>query len=116
MRKQLISFAQVINFLQNIKLKGGLTLTNYPLAYDHEFSTSLHHKEMPHVTTTVTKTRFVGSRSQVYYDNLHNRPGVANLLQVMHQVFSNMSTNAPYHHPSFFKHEYQCAIPSLATS
>jgi len=29
---------------------------------------------MPHVTATVTKMRFVGSNSQVYYDNLLNRP------------------------------------------
>jgi len=35
MRKQLISFAQVKNFLQNIKLKGGGGLTPHPtpLAY-----------------------------------------------------------------------------------
>jgi len=27
---------------------------------------------MPHVTTLVTKLRFVGSRSQVHYDNFHH--------------------------------------------
>jgi len=31
-------------------------------------------KEMPHFATTVTKMRFVGSYSQVYYDYYHNRP------------------------------------------
>jgi len=31
-------------------------------------------KEMPRVTVTITKKRFVGSSSQVYYyDNLHSR-------------------------------------------
>ena len=29
---------------------------------------------MPHVTTIVTKMRFVGSHSQVYHDIFHNRP------------------------------------------
>jgi len=27
----------------------------------------------PHIATTVTQMRFVGSNSQVYSDNLHNR-------------------------------------------
>jgi len=36
------------------------------------FSTRLHHKEKPHVTTTVTKMRLFGRHSQVYYDNFHN--------------------------------------------
>jgi len=30
-------------------------------------------KKMPHVAATVTKMRFVGRNSQVYYNNLHNR-------------------------------------------
>ena len=33
MRKQLISFAQVIKFLKNIKLKGGFLTLATPLAY-----------------------------------------------------------------------------------
>jgi len=36
-------------------------------------STLLHHKENAHVTTIATKIRFVGSNSQAYYDNFHNR-------------------------------------------
>ena len=30
-------------------------------------------KKMPHVAATVTKMRFVGRNSQLYYNNLHNR-------------------------------------------
>jgi len=30
-------------------------------------------KKIHHVAATVTKTRFVGRNSQIYYNNLHNR-------------------------------------------
>ena len=61
------------------------------------FSPRLRHKENAPCYDNSHKRRFVGSHSQVYYDNFHNRPWVANLLQDMRQVFSNASTNASYH-------------------
>jgi len=41
----------------------GVHKTLYP------FQTTM---KIPHVMSTVTKTCFVGSNSQVHYDNLHN--------------------------------------------
>jgi len=36
------------------------------------FTLSASTKEMPHVSVSITKMRFVGSNGPVYYDNLHS--------------------------------------------